>query len=574
MAKEKEYANPFSELVYKTFGNEHAKWLDQNKGAWTYYPNEPKKTIAEMARALRINGRLYPEEVSKISKLAVYKGQPTLNDYASAAKISGNDSLKTRPGDEFLKQYFGGASSADKQIWKDLIEDSYGEGSWEGAKDLLQQALNDSTASQIARDRTNILEGYDEKGDVDPVEWGKSAWIGLFQPRQKKAWIEGREPTTAEKAMDAVSGAAYAMPVSGIGKAIAARFGGGLGARILGALGANSVVPAGVTAADAITGGKQYAGVGDAAIDFALGTAANLGVNKGLSAIGSRILGPAEGGIRADRSAMEWIRSSLQGKPTDVDVANEMVSLATKRAKKAIKGKVRGTEAEQNQLMDDLIVAEFGRMKKAGELEPYRQGVIQTNAMMNEPNMPAVAEGIGKEPLMKNDLQTAILHQKRPEYFLERKVAGNFEGNPPPKPDANLLTFAAELPAGDDIVRESLRNHPILESLITEPHSASETLRNLLKPDYQKISGKGVNPSASTIKNLQKQLVQNEKEELKQQLKLNNIVKAALIPSKNYAINKLGSDKDASLLINILPGVDVAGLRKLQEKWRKEQGIK
>ena len=102
----------------------------------------------------------------------------------------------------------------------------------------------------------------------------------------------------------------------------------------------------------------------------------------------------------------------------------------------------------------------------------------------------------------------------------------------------------------------------------------AKTLRNLLKPDYQKITGQGVKPSASTIKNLQKQLVQNEKEELKQQLKLNNIVKAALIPAKNYAINKLGSDKDASLLVNMVPGVNVTGLRKLQEKWRKEQGIK
>jgi len=568
-----EYENDFSKLVYKTFGNEYANWLNKNRGAWTYYPDEPKKTIAEMARALRMNGQLYPEDVSKIAKLAVYKGKPTLNDYASAAKISGVDSLKTKPGDEMLKKYFGNPSGTDKQIWKDLIEDAYGEGSWDDTKNKLAKALMDSTASQIARDRKNILEGYDEKGDAIPAEWIKSALMGVFQPRQKKAFLEGRDPTAAEQGMDAVSGAMYATPVSGIGKAIAARLGGNFVARALGALASNSVAPAAVTAADAVTGGKQYAGVGDALIDAGLGLATNLGVNKGIASIGSRMLGPAEGSARADASALEWLRNALEGNPTDAETARNMVSTATRRAQKALKSKVRGTEAEQNQLMDDLIVAEFGRMKKAGELDPYRQNVVQTNATLNEPNMPAVAEGIGKEPLWQNDLQTAILNQNTPEHFLERKVVGNFEGKPAPKPDDNLGTFVAEVPDGDYIVREALRNHPILESLITEPHSATETLRNLLRPNYRTITGKGVTPSAETIRQLQKQVRQNELAELKQQLVGNKVLKTALSPLKDFAVNKLGNDKDASLLVNIIPGVDVKGLRKLQEKWRKEQGI-
>ncbi len=568
-----EYENDFSKLVYKTFGNEYANWLNKNRGAWTYYPNEPKKTIAEMARALRMNGQLYPEDVSKISKLAVYKGKPTLNDYASAAKISGVDSLKTKPGDEMLKKYFGEATGTDKQIWKDLIEDAYGEGSWNDTKNQLTQALLDSTANQIARDRKNILEGYDENGNAIPTEWLKSALMGVFQPRQKKAFMEGRDPTVAEQGMDAFSGAMYAAPVSGIGKAIAARFGGNFVGRALGALASNSVAPVAVTTADAVTGGKQYANVNDALIDAGLGLATNLGVNKGLAAVGSRILGPAEGSVKADAKALDWLRNALEGKQTDTEIANSLVSTATKRAQKAVKGKVRGTEAEQNQLMDDLIVAEFGRMKKTGELEPYRQKVIQTNARLNEPNMPAVAEGIGKEPLWQNDLQTAILNQNTPEHFLESKVSGNFIGKPTPKPDDNLGTFVAEVPGGDYIVREALRNHPILESLITEPHSATETLRNLLKPNYTTITGKGVTPSVETIKQLQKQVRQNELAELKQQLVGNKLLKTALTPVKDFAVNKLGTDKDASRLINIIPGVDVQGLRKLQEEWHKEQGI-
>ena len=352
--------------------------------------------------------------------------------------------------------------------------------------------------------------------------------------------------------MDAFSGAMYATPVSGIGKAIAARLGGNFGARALGALASNAVAPAAVTAADAVTGGKQYSGVGDALIDAGLGLATNLGVNKGIAAIGSRLLGPAEGSVRADAKALDWLRNALEGKQTDAEIANSLISTATKRAQKAVKGKVRGTEAEQNQLMDDLIVAEFGRMKKAGELESYRQNVLQTNARLNEPNMPAVAEGIGKDPLWQNDLQTAIRNQKTPEHFLESKVSGNFIGKPTPKPDDNLGTFVSEVPGDDYIVREALRNHPVLESLITEPHSATETLRNLLRS---------------------KQVRQNELTELKQQLVGNKLLKTALSPLKDFAVNKLGTDKDASRLINIIPGVDVQGLRKLQEEWRKEQGI-
>lgn len=441
------------------------------------------------------------------------------------------DGKKVSGAEQFLNAFFGDENGngketdkAERDKWRVRIKEEYGEDGWENAKKVLQDAAVARMETKIAKDRASIMEGYDpETGEVRPLDWAESAFMGLFAPRQKKAYKEGREPTAAEKVMDAGSNIAYSMiPAGKIGAAIAGPAA-GLGKRVLGAVASNAVAPATVAAGDLVTGAKDYAGAKDFAIDVGLGTLTNLGVNKGLAAIGSRAIPFLLGQTKADKGSAKVLRDMLDGKPTAKEAAEGQVAEATSRAKDVLKSKAELTPEAQDQLLDDLLVTEFGRIVKNDKeyAKQLQQNIKESKDWAAEKNTDAY-KLVGKEPLWQTDAVTALRNRVSNNKLLETKVVGrdmasrqkSFE-----QPlDDNIWSFLDDVPGDEAIVRETLRRHPELENLVT--------------PESMK--------------------------------------RRAAYAAKDFAVNKYGSDSDASKVLSLIPGMEnPKQLRKEQEKARQ-----
>lgn len=452
-------------------------------------------------------------------------------DISNAASIIGSWSDKTSDdgkskltqGDQFYDQYWK-ADKNQREYWKDAVEGKLGKGAWEQVKKRMNARLKYESAVKTAKDRAAIMEGYDpETGDVNPLGWAQSAFMGIFAPRQKKAYKEGREPSIAEKAMDAGSNIAYSLiPTGKIGAAIAGPAA-GLGKRVLGAVASNAVAPAAVAVGDLVTGAQDYAGVKDFATDVGLGTLTNLGVNKGLAAIGSRAIPFLLGQTKADKGSAKVLRDMLDGKPTAKEAAEGQVAEATSRAKDVLKSKAELTPEAQDQLLDDLLVTEFGRIVKNDKAyaKELKQNIKEAKELAAERNTDAY-QLVGKDPMWQIDLIDALRNRVSNNRILETKVVGrdlaskqsSFE-----QPlDDNIWTFVSDVPNDEAIVRETLRRHPELENLVT-PES---------------------------------------------------VKRKAAYAAKDFAVNKYGSDADASKVLSLIPGMeDPKQLRKEQEKSRQ-----
>lgn len=428
-------------------------------------------------------------------------------------------------GQEFLDAYFGNkATKGDRDEWRNRIESKYGSEGWKNAKKVLQGAELARMNQKIAEDRASVMEGYDpETGDVNPLGWAQSAFMGIFAPRQKAAYKEGREPTAAEMAMDAGSNIAYSLiPTGKIGAAIAGPAA-GLGKRVLGAVVSNAVAPAAVAAGDLATGAKDYAGVKDFATDVGLGTLTNLGVNKGLAAVGSRAIPFLLGQTKAEKGSAKILRDMLDGKPTAKEAAESQVAEATSRAKDALKTKVELSPEAKDQLLDDLLVTEFGRIVKNDKeyAKQLQKNIKEAAEQAAERNTDAY-KLVGKEPLWQIDAITALRNRVSKDRILETKVSGrnsNHQGYEKPLDD-NIWSFLEEVPGDETIVRETLRRHPELENLVT--------------PESMK--------------------------------------RKAAYAAKDFAVNKYGSDADASKVLSLIPGMeDPKQLRKEQQKSRQSK---
>lgn len=452
-------------------------------------------------------------------------------DISNAASIIGSwtdktaDDGKTKltQGDQFYDQYWK-ADKNQREYWKDAIEGKLGKGAWEQVKKRMNARLKYEAAVKTAKDRAAIMEGYDpETGDVNPLGWAQSAFMGIFAPRQKAAYKEGREPTLAEQAMDAGSNIAYSLiPTGKIGAAIAGPAA-GLGKRVLGAVVSNAVAPAAVAVGDAVTGAQDYAGVKDFATDVGLGTLTNLGVNKGLAAIGSRAIPFLLGQTKAEKGSAKILRDMLDGKPTAKEAAESQVAEATSRAKDALKTKVELSPEAQNQLLDDLLVTEFARIVKNDKeyAKQLQKNIKEAAEQAAERNTDAY-KLVGKEPLWQIDATTALRNRVSKDRILETKVRGRNSNNTGyEKPlDDNIWSFLDEVPGDEAIVRETLRRHPELENLVT--------------PE--------------------------------------NVKRKAAYAAKDFAVNKYGSDADASKVLALVPGMeDPKQLRKEQQKARQSK---
>lgn len=511
----------------KHFTQEQLNWLGRTYPDYKM-PESDAEAVRDAARLLMAGGQFAgnnveqkTENMAKLGKLMLGKDTVTLKDAASKVGFTGKDGEE-----EFREAYFSrDTDNATRAAWYSVLNDAYGDNGWELVKKELQKAEIDKMNKDIATQRKNIMEGYDAEGkELQPGAWVQSALMGIAMPRQKKAYIEGRDPTTGEILMDSFSNAAYAMPVGGIEKAIVSKVGTNMAGKVAGAVGSNMVAPTAVAAGDVALGGKDYANWKDVGVDVGLGLATNLGVNKGIATMASRGLGLLQGDVKSVR--VSALQDMLMGKPSEREMALKYIDDATERARNVMTSKTALDEAAEKQLLDDLQVAEFGRMLRTGENKYLEDNIVKANLWAKERNTDA-GKLIGEDPLGEIDLETALNNRITPEKLLEAKVVGRdgvMSLNHPPKPDDNLRTFLSDVPGPDDINREVLRHHPELEVAA---------------------------------------LPVDERKEL---------VKQALIMSKNYGVNKFGSDKDASRLLQVLPlPYDLNDLRKKQKEWRDEK---
>ena len=125
----------------------------------------------------------------------------TLQGIAEAAGYSDRDNVKA--SEQFLDDYFGGEKDkGTRERWQTSIVDKYGEGAWNKAKKVIQRAKIDLMNADIADAR---------RKEIDPTwseasfpKWLTSAAMGLFTPRRKQAFLEGRDPKWTETKITAL----------------------------------------------------------------------------------------------------------------------------------------------------------------------------------------------------------------------------------------------------------------------------------------------------------------------------------------------------------------------------------
>ena len=301
----------FNELLNKNFEPEQVRWLKRNRVKAV--GSSDVEIIANYAKVLWDNRKWYGKEGAfKLNKLiqapsAVY----TLQGIAEAAGYSdrqdGDD--KVRASEQFLEDYFGGEKDkGTRERWQTSIVDKYGEGAWNKAKKVIQRAKIDLMNAAI--DDARRKEINPTWSEASFPKWLTSAAMSLFTPRRKQALLEGRDPKWTETLGDIGQAALYSAPVGKIAQGVKAVMGPGVASTILGNLVAQSVAPAAVVGMDKALGNKDYTPV-EALVETLIGTGTNLGVGKGLAAM----FGPAyqlyTGKVRGDTP--KWLIDFLEG---------------------------------------------------------------------------------------------------------------------------------------------------------------------------------------------------------------------------------------------------------------------
>lgn len=502
----------FNELLNKNFEPKQVRWLKRNRVKAV--GSSDAEIIANYAKVLWDNREWYGKEGAfKLNKLiqapsAVY----TLQGLAEAAgysdKQDGDDNI--RASEQFLEDYFGGEKDkGTRERWQTSIVDKYGEGSWNKAKKVIQRAKIDLMNAAIADAR---------RKEIDPTwseasfpKWLTSAAMGLFTPRRKQAFLEGRDPKWTETVGDIGQNVLYALPVGKISQGAKAMFGSNVASNVLGNLVAQAAAPAAVVGMDQALGNKDYTW-DEALVEAGIGTATNLGVNKGIA----RVLGPlwqlGMGKIRGDLP--QGLINFLEGNAPAKEKAKEKIDEATKKLfdhyretvgnylRRVAKGERPAMLNEQElQKMKDIV--EVGDYIRSGEDANLSDALTQA-IKQNQQGVKAVVDNIGKEPLWQLDVQT-LDEMRKPFTEAFEKV---------------------------------LKNTPYFQQI--------EAVKRAISADPELLS--------LFYKNTPREAFDE----------------AAANVLQTWGVNKYGSDSDAGLVLNTV-GAPVTELRKDQEKSRQER---
>lgn len=502
----------FNELLNKNFEPEQVRWLKRNRVKAV--GSSDVEIIANYAKVLWDNREWYGKEGAlKLNKLiqapsAVY----TLQGLAEAAGYSdrqeGDDNVSA--SEQFLEDYFGGEKDkGTRERWQTSIVDKYGEGSWNKAKKVIQRAKIDLMNADIADARRKEIDPTFSEASFP--KWATSALMGLFTPRRKQAFLEGRDPELNEIVGDIGQNVLYALPVGKIAQGAKAMFGSNVASKVLGNLAAQAAAPTAVVGMDQALGNKDYTW-DEALVDAGIGTATNLGVNKGIA----RVLGPlwqlGMGKIRGDLP--QGLINFLEGNAPAKEKAKEKIDEATKKlfdhyretVGKYLRRVAKGERpamlnAQELQKMKDIV--EVGDYIRSGEGASLSDALTQA-IKQNQQGVKAVVDNIGKEPLWQLDVQT-LDEMRKPFTEAFEKVLKN-------------TPYSQQTEA----VKRAISADPELLSLF-----------------YKNTPREAFDEAAANV-------------------------------LQTWGVNKYGSDSDAGLVLNTV-GAPVKELRKDQEKSRQER---
>lgn len=493
------------ELIRKNFTREQIDWLAQH-GKPTSRLTQAQ-SAAELAEQL-FNAGVYKNDKEMQSLQKIIGGSIPTVDLQSLGQAAGFTDIKegdktVTAGDQFYDAYFGGEKDKNKRdLWQARIADAYGnESGWKNAKKVLEGESRNRMEAQIAKDREELFDSMPGSSIVE-----------LFRPRAAKAMKEGRDPTWRENLGDIGEQALYAMPVGRAAGAVtgAARVlpGAARGAvKVLANVAAQGAAPLAVSVMDDRLGNKEFDKT-----DVGIGTATNLGVNKGLA----RVLGPAYqlamGKVRG-RLPEGVVRFLEGGEPAETKAKN-LVQEAYDKLKKhyAESNEDYLRKIAKGETPDRLSDEELKRYMNIAHLGDYvkeYRGLIQDqmgNLLKGETPMAGkkgVASLIGKDPTWQIDLESAQNQKKSFDRMLEDLIFSTV--------NSREATAA-------------IAKDPILSSLFYRP-SKREIANDLAGEMIQ-----------------------------------------------TYAVNKMGSDKDASIIGAAIPGgLNVKEIRKEQANEREQK---
>ena len=508
----------FNELLNKNFEPEQVRWLKRNRVKAV--GSSDVEIIANYAKVLWDNRQWYGKEGAfKLNKLiqapsAVY----TLQGIAEAAgysdKQDGDD--KVRASEQFLEDYFGGEKDkGTRERWQTSIVDKYGEGAWNKAKKVIQRAKIDLMNAEIADAR---------RKEIDPTwseasfpKWLTSAAMGLFTPRRKQAFLEGRDPKWTETLGDIGQAALYSAPVGKIAQGVKAAMGPGVASTILGNLVAQSVAPAAVVGMDKALGNKDYTPV-EALVETLIGTGTNLGVGKGLAAM----FGPAyqlyTGKVRGDTP--KWLIDFLEGTAPARERSQEKIDDAIALLKKhyaetsgeQLHRVGRGnspTTISENELQKTRDLVEVGDYLKQKGNKDNLSDALDDFIKANNAQVKGVVKRIGKDPLYQLDTQT-IDSWKKPI-------------------DAAIMGVIGKSPV-------TQQTEALKRAITSDPELLSLFYRRTPREVFNDVAADAI---------------------------------------KTWAVNRYGSDKDANLALSATGvNANVDELRKEQAKENKERAQK
>lgn len=480
------------------------------------------EVLANYAKVLWDNRQWSGKEGAiKLNKIIKTPGAVfDLQGLAEAAGFSDRQEGDTKisAAEQFLDAYFGGEKDrGERERWSTGIVDKYGDGSWKKAKQVLQRAETDRMNAGIKEARRKEIDPSFSEAPFH--KWASSALMGLFTPRRKQAFLEGRDPEWNETLGDVGQNVLYALPAGKIAQgARAAAAAGNAGvktaSKILGNLAAQAAAPVAVVGMDQALGNKDYTW-DEALTDAAIGTATNLGVNKGIA----RILGPAYqmamGKVRG--RLPQGVIDFLEGNSPAKEKAQEKVDEATAKLfdhyretvgnfmRRVAKGE-RPAMLNKEELQKVKDIVELGDYIRSGEGARLSEALTQA-IKQNQQGVKAVTEGIGKEPLWQLDTQT-LDEMKKPFEDAFAKVLGNTRYTPQ-----------------TDAVKRAITADPELLSLF---------YKNTPREAFDEAAANAI---------------------------------------KTWGVNKYGSDHDAGVVMNTF-GAPVKELRKDQEKSRQERARK
>ena len=419
-------------------------------------------------------------------KDAVYNPDAAVPSLADVLSFYGlKDSEDKKAVDKFLESFSKKLPQWKKQA---LDDPKWGKSGWETIKKIYQQAEKDKMYENIAENRRKIAHGTDEEG----LDWLATKAANIMFPRATKAVEEGRDPTASEWGRDVGANALYAVPFGSITKPLT--YGRPLASKILG-WGANAVAPATVATVDNIAD-PENRDFDEWSTDFLIGTGANIGLNKALAPILSRMLnaGKIRGGISPA------VRAALEGNPTELELARDAVAAA----KEVLKNPASSTAEREAaaEIINLARVAESGAVKSIAPAVKEARSAAKQSAKANKAALKSGA------PLETSGLDEAkVVGDELDQFFYDVTP----EGITPPK-------YSEVLAKKPGMTALFLPEEPFFKVARPTPAGIITGLKsevgNQIGSNFEKAQdvGLGVLPGTSTSKEMQEKTNKNRAE--------------------------------------------------------------